>query len=400
MNKHTLLVSSPFDTYSGYGARARDIIRSLINLDKYDIKLLPQPWGDTPNGFCKDNPEYQDLLDYQTPKIEKQPDIFIQITIPEEFTPIGQYNIGVTAGIETDKCNPLWREGMDRMDLVLTSSTHSQKVLKDTLVTTPVEVLFEGYNPEVFFHTNEIFRDLKQIKEKYAYLFVGHWMAGEFGHDRKNVSLLIKAFLEVFKNKQKKPALLLKTSIGSSSYTSREEILKKIQTIRDSVDSNNLPTIYLLHGDLTDHEMNMLYYHPKVKTMVNLTKGEGFGRPLLEFSLTGKPIITTNFSGHLDFLDSEYTTLINGELETVHLSASNKWLLPDAKWFKPNNPEIGEALIKTFNQYPKCLKLSKKQSSINKSNFSLEKMQEKLDKLLEKYKPQLVQEIELNLPKL
>ena len=400
MNKYTLLISSPFNTYSGYGSRSRDIIRSLINLDKYDIKLLSQSWGATPSGFCEDNPEYYDLLDYQIQKIEKQPDIFIQITIPEEFAPVGQYNIGITAGIETDKCSPIWREGMDRMDLVLTSSTHSQKVLKNTLTTTPVEVLFEGFNPEVFFYTNEIFKDLKQIKENYVYLFVGHWMSGEFGHDRKNVSLLIKAFFEIFKNKQKKPALLLKTSIGSSSYTSREEILKKIQMIRDSVDSNNLPNIYLLHGDLTDYEMNMLYNHPKIKTMVNLTKGEGYGRPLLEFSIIGKPVITTNFSGHLDFLNPKYTTLINGELEVVHPSASNKWLLPDAKWFKPNNPEVGEAFIKTFNQYPECLKLSKIQSKTNKKEFSLEKMQIKLDELLEKYKPQLVQEIELNLPKL
>ena len=49
--------------------------------------------------------------------------------------------------------------------------------------------------------------DLPEIKESFCFLFVGHWMQGAFGHDRKNVGLLVKSFLETFKNKQKQPAL-------------------------------------------------------------------------------------------------------------------------------------------------------------------------------------------------
>jgi len=400
MKKPILLVSSPFDSYSGYGSRSRDVIRAILNSDKYDVKLLSQPWGSTPIGFCENNAEFFDLLYYKVDKIEFQPDIFIQITIPEEFIPYGRYNIGITAGIETDKCNPMWGEGMEKMDLILTSSNHSKKVLEETLTSTPIKVLFEGFNPEVIRYTNDIFVDLKNIKENHVFLFVGHWMAGEFGHDRKNVSLLIKAFFEVFKNKPKKPALLLKTSIGSSSYLSREEILKRIDQIRKTVDSNNLPNIYLLHGDISDYNMNLLYNHPKVKTMVSLTKGEGFGRPLLEFSIIGKPIITTKFSGHLDFLSEEYCTLIDGELENVHPSVANKWLREDSKWFKPNNGEIGNALIENYEFYNKKLEKSQTLSKLNKQNFSLSKMGDILIQEIEKGFSTIPQEIELNLPKL
>ena len=155
-------------------------------------------------------------------------------------------------------------------------------------------------------------------------MFVGHWMNGDMGEDRKNVNLLVKAFYETFKNKKKKPALILKTSGGTSSYMDRDSILNKISQIKKTVNSKNLPNIYLLHGDFSDEEMNSLYNHSKVKAMISLTKGEGFGRPLLEFSLTKKPIITTGWSGHIDFLKPEFTTLLPGELKPVHPISSKR----------------------------------------------------------------------------
>ena len=57
----------------------------------------------------------------------------MQITIPSEFQPIGKYNIGVTAGIETTVAPGDWIEGINRMNLTLTSSEHSKKVFLDTV---------------------------------------------------------------------------------------------------------------------------------------------------------------------------------------------------------------------------------------------------------------------------
>ena len=276
--KPTFVISSPFDTYSGYGARARDVIKAIIATDKYNVKLLSQRWGSTPFGFCEDNPEFANLLDLVIPTLTEQPDIWAQITVPNEFQNLGKYNIGFTAGMETTLVHGTWVEGMNRMDVNFVSSEHSKrvflnsvfekqdnhkKVIGETKIEKPIEVLFEGVDLDVYKPTNEIF-DLSEVKESFAYLSVGHWMQGDMGEDRKNIGLLIKAFFETFKNKSKKPALILKTSSAGSSYMDRDSILKKIQAIRNSVKSKNLPNVYLLHGEFTNKEINTIYNHPKI----------------------------------------------------------------------------------------------------------------------------------------
>jgi glycosyltransferase involved in cell wall biosynthesis len=185
-------------------------------------------------------------------------------------------------------------------------------------------------------------------------------MQGDLGEDRKNVGLLIKAFYELFKNKTKAPALILKASAMSSSYVDREELAKRVKMIRKTVKATTLPNIYLLHGEFTDEEMNTLYNHPKVKAMVNLTKGEGFGRPLLEFTLSKKPLITTGWSGHLDFLKTEYNVLVNGTLTSIHSSAQNQFLLKEAQWFSVDVNDASQKILDVFKNYEYYLTRSRK----------------------------------------
>jgi glycosyltransferase involved in cell wall biosynthesis len=416
--KPLFIISCPFDTYSGYGARARDLVKAIIETDKYNVKLLSQRWGSTPFGFCNDNPEWGFLLNHTLPanQIPKQPEIWMQITIPSEFQPVGKYNIGCTAGIETTLCSAEFVEGINRMDLNLTSSEHAKKVFQESKferrnketnalegvveLNKPVEVLFEGANTDIYKVIDTPCSLDIQIKEKFAYLFVGHWMQGDLGEDRKNVGLLIKAFYETFKNKTNKPALILKTSQVGSSYIDREEILKRIKQIRKTVNSNNLPNVYLLHGDFTDEEMNEIYNHSRVKAMISLTKGEGYGRPLLEFTLSKKPLITTSWSGHVDFLNPEFTNLIGGQLTQVHPSAANEWLLPESMWFAPDHGQIGHYLKDVFENYKNYTEKAKRQAFKSKNEFSWDKMKEKVDSLLTQYIPEFPQELTFQLPNL
>jgi hypothetical protein len=420
MNKPLFFISCPIDTYSGYGARSRDLVKAIIATDKYDVKVIPQMWGNTPWGFINDNPEWAflDTHIWNQPQLPKQPEVWMQITIPSEFQPIGKYNIGVTAGIETTVAPGDWIEGCNRMDLVLTSSEHSKKTFIDTVlqkvdqrtnqqigevkIEKPIEVLFEGADIEIYKPLDKVdsFPEITNIKEKFAFLFVGHWINGDLGEDRKNVGLLIKAFYEIFKNKKDKPALILKTSQMGSSYLDRDEILKKINLIKKSINSKDLPNIYVLHGEFTDIEMNELYNHSKVKAMVNLTKGEGYGRPLLEFSLTKKPIITTNWSGHTDFLHPEFTTMLPGTLTNVHASAANQWLLKESQWFSVDLSHAGTSIKDVFEDYKKYLDGAKRQAHKSKTEFSWEKMKDKVDELFTKYIPEFPKQVELKLPTL
>jgi hypothetical protein len=420
--KPLFVISSPFDTYSGYGARSRDIIRAIIETDKYEVKLISQRWGSTPWGFCKDNPEWAFLQNYIFPITSNstRPDIWMQITVPNEFQKVGRFNIGVTAGVETTICPPEWIEGLNKMDLNIVSSNHSKKVFQESKfnklnkqtnqlesvveLQKPIEVLFEGADLDIYkvIEKNEIKNiNLDSIKEDFAYLFVGHWINGDLGEDRKNVGLLIKAFYETFKNKSKKPALILKTSMVGSSYIDREEILKRIKIIKKTVNSKDLPPIYLLHGEFSDSEMNELYNHPKVKAMVSLTKGEGFGRPLLEFSLVKKPILTTGWSGHTDFLNKDFVTMLEGKLTNVHSSAANQFLLSESLWFSPDQGQIGHYLKDIFENYKNYIDGAKRQAYRSKNEFNWEKMKNSLSVMLNQHGlDDLPTELKLKIPQI
>jgi glycosyltransferase involved in cell wall biosynthesis len=416
--KPLFVISCPIDTYSGYGGRSRDLVKAIIETGKYDVRVLPQRWGNTPWGFLEENSEWTFMKKYvlQNPQLPKQPDVWMQITIPNEFQPVGKYNIGVTAGIETTVAHHTWIEGMNRMNLVLVSSEFSKKALVESKYdakdangnsagtlecTVPIEVVFEGADLNTYFENlNATGLDLS-IEEDFAYLFVGHWLQGDYSEDRKNVGLLIKAFYETFKNKRKKPALILKTSSANTSYMDRDMITKRIQDIRDTCSTKDLPNIYLLHGDFSDAEMNDLYNHPKVKAMVSITKGEGFGRPLLEFSLTKKPVIASNWSGHTDFLLKEFSILLNGDLTQVHPSAAvENMILTEAQWFSVNHGELGHYLRDVFENYKTYKNNANRQAYRSKTEFSWDKMKEKLEVILDSRLPEFPKEIQLQLPKL
>jgi septum formation topological specificity factor MinE len=122
--------------------------------------------------------------------------------------------------------------------------------------------------------------------------------------------------------------------------------------------------------------------------MVNLTRGEGFGRPLLEFTTTGKPILASAWSGHTDFLRSDLSFLVGGKLEQIHSSAVvQKMLLPESKWFT-FDPRHAKDLFKfIYKKYNKAVAKSRTQKNITFKHYTFEKMQEELNKIVEKYVP-------------
>jgi glycosyltransferase involved in cell wall biosynthesis len=397
MSKPFLLYQAPISTRSGYGDHARDLLFSLRELNIYDIKIVSTRWGNTPMDQLNPENEFDKwAIDNIVSEIHQQPDVYIQMTVPNEFRKVGKYNIGVTAGIETTVIPKDWVDGCNRMDLVIATSEHSkegilgtvyteknretQQIIAEHRVTTPVEVLFEGAD------YNEIkgIDKLDKVKENFAFLFVGHWLQGDTYHDRKDVGGMIQTFLSAFaKTKGEKPALILKTSSAGFSIRDREEMLRKIDRIASTVRSD--ASIYLLHGDLSNEDMWKLYNDDKIIAMISFTHGEGFGRPLLEFSLTGKPVIASNWSGHTDFLTQKGSVLLDGELKNVHDSAANQFLMKESQWFYVNYSNAAIKLTEVFNNYDKYLSESTKMGNENKIKFSHKKMTEELGKLCSKY---------------
>lgn len=425
MNKPLVGIVAPVTTMSGYGKHAVDIVKSLLQLDLYEMQIIATRWGDTPqNALDKNNPEHLEILKRIVPGFNRQPDLFIQITVPNEFQPIGKFNIGITAGIETTACSGPWVDGLNKMDLIIVPSKHAKDVFLNTgynKVNTQtnqpegvlkcikaIEVLFEGYDENIYKKTSDIHLsvniELEKIKENFCYLCVGHWIKGDFGHDRKDIGTLIKCFLETYIGIGNAPALVMKISSANFSILDREQMLKNINSIRNQVEQANpnkkLPNIYLLHGSLDDEEMNSLYNHPKIKAMVTFTKGEGYGRPLAEFSVTGKPILASGWSGQIDFLNPNHTIYLGGKIEKIHQSAVwENVLIPESGWFYVDQEGAKIFLKEVWKNYDKHLERSRGQATYIK-NFTLNKMTEKLNQIINQYVPKFAVPIEIILPPL
>lgn len=419
--KKTVIVMGPVATRSGYGNHTRDIVRSLINSDKYDVKVISLPWGECPMTALDPEADVDIINCIATTQINYQPDIHIQVSVPNEFQAFGKYNIGITAGIETTVCAPEWIEGCNRMDKIITVSEHSKKVFQDTVfdkvddktkqkvgelkLEKPIEVLFEGVDVDIFHKESNIEQtvidQLREVKESFAFLFVGHWLKGEIGQDRKDVGMLIKVFAEAFKNKtsRNKPALILKTSGATFSIMDRDAIMARISSILAPY-GNKAPNVYLLHGDMTEEEINSLYNHPKVKAMVSLTKGEGYGRPLAEFGTSEKPIIASGWSGHVDFLKPDCSILLPGKLTDVHASAADNHILAQGKWFTVDYAAAAKAMHDVMENYDRYKIGAKKQAEHINTNFTLEKMEEKLVEMIDSAAASIPQPVALKLPKL
>jgi glycosyltransferase involved in cell wall biosynthesis len=424
MSRPYCVISAPVLTASGYGSRARDLVKAIYELkkDEWDIEILSQRWGSTPMDYVDYHEEWVWIkaLINQNGQLSRQPDYFFQLTIPSEFMPIGKLaSVGFTAGIETTICDPSWLEGLNRMNFTVVSSNHAKAVFEASAFEKrdqqgrpveqvknqkPIKVLFEGVNTDKFYELfdgskeSELVKEINEtVSEEFNFLLVGHWLQGEIGEDRKNIGSTIRTFLNAFKGKKNKPGLILKVSGGSTSIMDRDVILEKVDSIRKSVGSKDLPNVYLLHGDLEEAEMVQLYNHKKVKAMLFLTKGEGFGRPLLEFSLSKKPIIVSNWSGHLDFIHKDYSVLVTGELKNVHPSAAvQNMILQESMWFSYDEKDATEKIRLVYEKYNKYEELARRQAHHSKTNFSYERMKEELSKILE----ELAKPVTLKLPQL
>ena len=269
--------------------------------------------------------------------------------------------------------------------------------------------MFEGVDTEVYkpLSALEIKSDFTDelndlIKENFAYLFVGQWTAGKYGEDRKNIPLMIKCFLQAFTNHPNPPALVLKTSGADFSILDKEDTIQSIREIKNQFTSaDKLPSIYLIHGDLTIQEMSYLYNNPKIKSFISCTHGEGFGRPLLEASCCGLPVIASNWSGHLDFLNEKDALLIGGELKEVPKSMIWKPIIVEpSKWYNVNETDVIRKVRMFHKKYSIFNKKGKRLGKVNLREHSLKKMAGRFNQILDNVLKQIPSAVSLKLPKL
>ena len=428
--KKSVIMCAPFNTRSGYGDHARSIYYSIMDRDDLDIKCVDVKWGTTPrNHLNPEVPRHKKLLDsfISSGNIKVQPDVYIDIRIPNEFQNPGKFNIGVTAGVETDVVSAEFLVGCNKMNLIIVPSNFTAETFKrchydknqevdgeqqkvgQVKLERPIEVLFEGVDTDVYkpLNSSEIKSDFTDelnnlLKEDFVYLHVGQITRGKYGEDRKNIPLMIKCFLQAFTNNPNPPALLLKTNGANFSVLDRKETIARIEEIKNKFSEvDTIPNVYLIHGDLTIKEMAMLYNNPKIKGFVSCTHGEGFGRPLLEASCCGLPVIASKWSGQMDFLNDKESLMINGHLGEI--PDSQVWepiVVKPGQWYNVNEADV----IRKFRMFHKKFRIiNKKGKRLGRTNhrkFSLTNMAKKFNSTLDEILKSIPNPVALNLPKL
>tara|TARA_R110001583_G_scaffold22247_2_gene83617 strand:+ start:5624 stop:6871 length:1248 start_codon:yes stop_codon:yes gene_type:complete len=302
-----IIVSGPALSQSGYGEHTRFLLRALKTRETdFDIYLNNLNWGKT-NWLFHDDDErrWLDFLLQKTIFYSQNGgtfDISAQVTIPNEWKAIAPVNIGVTAGIETTKVSPQWIEKAWGVDKIITISEHSKQVYENTSYqatnnqtgeqfvascTTPIEIVhYPAKQPE------PVDLDI-DFEHDFNFLTVAQW------GPRKNLENTIKWFLDEFKDKE--VGLIIKTNVAKNCLLDRRMTFHNLRRLIGE-DENRKCKVYLLHGYMSDQEINSLYNHPKVKCLLSATHGEGFGLPIFEAAYNGLPIIAPAWSGHVDFL--------------------------------------------------------------------------------------------------
>lgn len=360
----TVLLRAPLLSISGYGVHCRQIFKWLEQRD--DIKIYSQvvQWGNTCWMVNSDLEEGVVGRIMETSSEIQNPDISIQVQLPDEWdASLAKINIGVSAVVETDTCNPSWIDAMNKMDAVIVPSEHVRKTIENTgNITTKLYVIGEWYYEKIDEKAKTNI-DIN-LDTEFNFLTIAQFTGTDPYNDRKNLYFTLKWFCEAFKD-DKDVGLVLKTNHGKGTKIDRQITRNKIRQVVSEVREGSYPKIHLVHGNLSSDELISLYRHPKVKCLLSLTRGEGFGLPLLEASACELPVMATNWSAHLDFLNLGKFIPVNYTLvEIPENRVDNRIFIKGMRWSDPSGEDFIRKVKKIRNKYsmPKqwAIDLSKK----------------------------------------
>jgi glycosyltransferase involved in cell wall biosynthesis len=396
--KRRLLFRGPVLTASGYGVHARMILRPLLESDEYDVTVMSTNWGVTPMIRNTGDEFIERVRQLSLVQPFGDYDVSIQVTIPQEFQRMARFNIGITAGIETDRVSLEWiKKCNENIDLIVVPSNHAVKAFGAAYQTEngqiiklekPIIVLFEGVNTEVY-NTDPVESGVKQfdIKGEFNFISVGLGFDKGLGEDRKNLTTLVKWFCEQFKGNDK-VGLVLKSSIVGYSSVDLKHIKYRIEMIKRECGCGEFPRIQLIHGYLSPKEMAALYKHPSVKAYITLTHGEGYGLPIIEAAACGLPVIATDWSGHLDFLHIKNSRkFVPVPFELKQIPDACVWdniLIKGSMWAWPQENSAKMLMSKVQMSYSKPKEWATELAAHIKENFNIEKMNQSLFDIMSK----------------
>jgi len=337
--KPTILLTAPVLTVSGYGSHSRDILKALWKSDKFNISLSPTTWGHT-SMYDKYSPEMEEIIKLAfRNKIASTPGlIHIQVGVPHEFQFYGEYNIGITAGLESTLIPPSWVEPCNRLTCLFVPSNFQKDLFLRAGVSTAIQVMPESVDTSVFnTQPDTEFIIPEDIEEKYLFLATGQWLLNPLGEDRKQIAKLLNFFFTRFSGRED-VALILKTSSLNNSSVDREMTKERIVDLLPS--GIKRPKVHFVHGNFTDKEMASIYKTKNLKGYITFTSGESWGRGLFEAAACGVPVIAPGWSGYMDYLTQKHSTILDFTLQDVPVSTYHPYFFgPGHRWAVVNEDD-------------------------------------------------------------
>jgi glycosyltransferase involved in cell wall biosynthesis len=367
------IIRAPLLTQSGYGVHSRQVYEWLETIPNVELHAEILNWGMT--SWILDGDRQEGLLgrimSRSTSSDQKNFDLSVQVQLPDEWDPsIARVNIGVSAFVETDRCNPKWIENCNKMDAIIVPSNFTKQVAcRSGEIKKPVYVVPEWFNPCIEESNNPI---KIKLSPKFNFLMIGTITGQNAANDRKNIFNCIKWFCEEFKD-DKKVGLTLKTSYGKSTEIDKEITKTIIRKVISDVRPGKFPKITLVHGEMTSKEVAGLYKHPKIKCYLAPTKGEGYGLPIVEAAASGMPIIATGWSGHTHFLEKGKYLDVDYNLSKIDKSRiDGRIFTEDTRWANVNEKDFKRKMRLIVNEYNKYKVLAHEQKINIVKKFSRE----------------------------
>jgi glycosyltransferase involved in cell wall biosynthesis len=335
-------------TQSGYGVHSRQVARWLLSKNDIDVKFMATPWGDTP--WILDKNLHDGLVGKimdRTVGPDYKPDVSFQLQLPNEWdAKLAEKNIGITAAVETDRSHPSWLKACNDMDAVVFPSAHAKASVEiNGEFTKPAYIVPESFCDEIM-AGSQINETPVEFSTAFNFLIFGQLTGNNPFNDRKNILFTIKWLCEVFKD-DPEVGIVIKTNSGRNTRIDRTLVSKILKNVLDEVRKGPYPRVHLVHGEMSDNDVSNLYRHPSIKALVSLTRGEGYGLPILEAAASGLPVIATNWSGHLDFLKHTKFIEIDYSLFPVHQSRiDDKIFVKGARWAEPNENDFKKKVAK------------------------------------------------------
>jgi len=352
------------------------IVHALHEISGATITLSNTHWGTTDNVIFDA---------YET--IENPPadvDVFMHHSLPSEFVEHeSAVNIGITAGTEVNRISPKWVIGCNRMDAIFVSSTfakasfvNSSYSSQDGSVTIDVEpdvfVIGECVDQDIFCASDtssSVIDDV--VQDDFVFLNVSSWDDVRPGVGRKGVTELIEIASSIFADHDN-VSLVLKT--GSSNPVEQHENQRKVKQLK--ADSNL--DIHLVQGILTPHEMAGLYN--RADSYVTFTRGEAFGRGMLESLCCETPVIAPGVTGQTDFLSTNHALLIGADERRVPVQHMRHDHFPTgSSWFEPKRSDMQLAMLMMFNDNEHHVKKVKRWNQERGSEFDIVRFKESLE---------------------